>query len=728
MKYFDFHSFAQHCEDFFTVVDFDFRFVEVNRVWCSFLKLTEGDIISTDLLQQIFHEDIEGFKNTMQNLPAGGFISKQRLRLLGFNHNFIYTRYSARKTKNGFNIVFRNVSQETEDARVVRKAAQMGDLGAWSHDPLANKSYWNEVVYTIYDLGTDAPMDHETVVNLYHPEDKERMLGVIGRLYKEQKGYDEVTRIVTPKNNLKWIRVMAEPVVNEGKIIWISGFAQDITQRQTIHEKIKQSEEQKYLALKGIKSGIFDHDLVNDEIEYSPDFKKMLGIKNKSQLQNLTDFIHPDDLEEATARFFSGIKNPGHYYTNHFRLRDTKDGYRHYEIFGWRKKDPQSKRTIRIIGNAVDVHERVLAEKKQKNYLAQMEALLNNGFVNSVLLDVKGRVLMADEDTRKLGVLEFGADAVEANAYFGDILPLDERKRFETELPKVLSGEKVRKEVQHVYADGSIGWLDVTYNPVRINNGEITGLVISFMDIGKAKMTEIERRYNQSRLDELNRMKGNIISNLSHEIRTPLNGIINSTELLSDANSEEEIAGLLDIQKKSSDRLLNTIDGIVNLSRVEAEKNTLEQDDVEISALLQSCFDKLYTQAKVKGLDMILKNINEPIFLIADRLMLEQSIINVINNAVKFTVKGGVTISSFRVADEIWIEVQDSGIGISIESQERIFSDFEQESIGHARAFEGTGVGLSFTKKFLELIGGQIHVVSIKGEGSIFTITLPVRK
>lgn len=695
-------------------------------MWCRFLQLAEDDIISTDLLQHIFHEDIEGFKTTMHHLPEGGFTSKQRLRLLGVGNKFIYSRFSARKTAVGFEILLRDVTQETENAEVVSKAAQMGDLGAWSHDPVANKSYWNEVVYAIYDLPADAPMDHETVVGLYHPEDKGRMQGVIAKLYKEQKPYDEITRIITPKNNLKWIRVMAEPVVNEGKIIWISGFAQDITQRQTVHEKVRQSDEQKYLALKGIKSGIFDHDLVNDEIEYSPDFKKMLGIKNKSQLKSLTDFIHPDDLEEATTRFYDGIKKPGHYYANHFRLRDTNGDYRYYEIFGWRKKDPISKKTIRIIGNAVDVHDRVLAEKKQKNYLAQLEALLNNGFVNSVLLDVNGRVLMADEETRKIGLLEYGADAVEANAYFGDILPLDERKRFEKELPKVLAGEKVRKEVQHVYADGSIGWLDVIYNPVRGNNAEVTGLVISFMDIGKAKMTEIERRYNQSRLDELNRMKGNIISNLSHEIRTPLNGIMNVAELLPEAIGNEELEGLLEIQKKSADRLLRTIDGIVNLSKVEAEKSTMELEEVEIGELLQECYEKLHTQATAKGLAFDLKNNREPSIVMADRLMLEQSLINVINNAVKFTSVGRITIKHTQQAGVVKIAVQDSGIGISLDSQERIFSDFEQESLGHSRAYEGSGVGLSFTKKFLELMGGQIEVVSIKDEGSIFTITLPI--
>ncbi len=731
MKHFDFDSFARYCKDFIAVLDLNFQFVEVNKVWCDFLHLQEDELINTDVLKRIFHEDVEGFISMMNRMRIGEFKSSQYLRLLGSGNNFIYTQFSVRKTKRGYEVLLRDISKETEDAMVVQKAAQLADLGAWSHDPVANKSYWNKVVYRIYDLEEDSPMDHETVVSLYHPEDKERMTSVIEKLYSTNTGYDEITRIITPKNNHKWIRVVAEPIVNDGEILWISGFAQDVTQRQEVLEKMRQSEEQKYLALKGVKSGVFDYDLVKKEIHFSEDFGRMLGLDHRYPVSDFVEFMHPEDREGAMHRFINGLAAPGNHFENQYRLRDVKGVYRHYEVHAWRKKNEEGK-TTRMVGNLMDVDQRVKAQIDRSNYLAQLEAVLNNGFVKSVLLDSAGRVLMADAETRKIGILEYGSDAVEGNIYFGDILPADERKRFEAELPKVLAGQTVRKEVQHVYSDGSIGWLEVIYNPVKSADGKVSGLVISFMDIASKKMTEIERRYHQSRLDEVNRMKGNIISNLSHEVRTPLNGIMNVAELLPELLPEmvvkSEVRELLEIQRKSANRLLKTIDGIVSLSKFEAEKNTLNVESLDVSELLRQCYDKLAGQVKRKGLLFELKNCEPETMVMADRIMLEQSLINVMNNAVKFTEEGAILVKCSSNSDFIKIMVQDTGIGISLENQERIFADFEQESLGHSRAYEGTGVGLSFTKKFLELMGGQIDLVSIKGEGSIFTIILPVLK
>ncbi len=727
MKHFDFNSFALYCEDFLAVLDFDFQFVEVNRPWCEFLHLTVDEILKTDILRFIFHEDLAHFKKGMNEMEVGSFKGNQNLRLLGFENNFIYTQLSVRKTKSGYEVLFRDVSQETEDAKVVQKAAQLGDLGAWSHDPVADKSYWNEVVYEIYDLEKDAPMDHETVINLYHPDDKERMMAVIDNLYKEQKRYDEITRIITPKNNLKWIRVVAEPIVNEGVILKISGFVQDITQRQEALSKLEARSEQKYLALKGIRSGVFDYDLLKETITYGRDFARMIGREANSDIGDFRELIHPEDKRGVAERFEKGIAQDGHLYENYFRMRHADGVYRHYEVYAWRKKDANG-RTIRMVGNLINVDQKISAEKDRNNYLAQLEAVLNNGFVKTVLLDNMGRVLMADSETRRIGILEYGSDAVDANAYFGDFLPSDERKRFEADLPTVLAGNTVRKEVQHVYGDGSIGWLEVVYNPVKNSSGEVTGLVINFIDIAAQKMSEIERRYNQSRLEELNRMKVNIISNLSHEIRTPLNGVINVAELLPQASNKKELEELLDIQRKSAERLLKTIDGIVNLSKVDAEKNNLNIETVDICELLEHSYNMLTAQVRRKGLLFELSNCEGPIWVMADRLMLEQSLINVMNNAVKFTKEGGIVVKYSTDDDFVQIQVQDTGVGISLENQQRIFSDFEQESLGHSRAYEGSGVGLSFTKKFLELMGGQIDVVSIKDEGSIFTITLPVLK
>lgn len=725
MKLFNFQTFFKEIEDHFAVLNLGFEFLEINQAWVDSLKQDREHILTKGLLNYVLQEDQSMVTTLLNGLKVGEYKSDFRVRLLSSPSDLFYITLDVQKLESGFQLRARDKTLQIADREIVAKAAEMGELGAWYHDPINDLSHWDDVIYHIYDLDITQKINHQTVVSHYHPHDKEKMESLMRRLYNDHQSYDVTTRIITQKKNVKWIRVMASPIVDNGEIIRVNGFVQDISARQRLFEKMRSSNEQKYLALKGIKSGVFDYDLRSNKIEYSPDFAKMLGRRGGGDIGDFRDLIHPEDKAEANIRFHSALSQSGNYYENHFRLRNRKGDYRYYEVHGWRQKD-EGGHAVRVVGNLIDVHERVMAQQKRDEYSDQLKALLNNGLIQSVLLDKEGCVLMADHQTKDIGILEYGSDPIASKAYFGDILRADERRRFEQELPRVLKGERVRKEVQHIYSNGAIGWLEVTYNPIESAKGEIMGLVISFMDIGKRKFTEIEKRYNKSRLDEVNRMKANIIGNLSHEIRTPLNGIITVSELLPEVSEEEELKQLLEIQKKSADRLLETIDGLINLSRIEAEKSNLEMLPVEVSSILADCVEKFIGQAERKALFFEFENCPVGIKVNADKIMLEQCFINLINNALKFTLSGGISVKSFVEDQYIKILVQDTGVGISLENQERIFSEFEQESGGHSRAFEGVGIGLSFTKKFLEMIGGQIDVVSIKGDGSLFTIKLPV--
>jgi signal transduction histidine kinase len=224
----------------------------------------------------------------------------------------------------------------------------------------------------------------------------------------------------------------------------------------------------------------------------------------------------------------------------------------------------------------------------------------------------------------------------------------------------------------------------------------------------------------------MNRLKTNFLSNMSHEIRTPINGILGLSQVIELETEKEDIKGYVKLQQQSGQRLLNTITSILDLSRLESKRNQLTLKAIDINKLTQECFSTLEELAKQKGLEFTFAPSHEPLTCLSDETMLYQVVSNVVGNAIKFTEKGRIEVSTVkRHGAEAVIVVKDTGIGISEDFLPRVFNPFEQESSGRSRSHEGSGLGLSISKKYIELLGGEIDVQSTKDHGSTFEIVLP---
>lgn len=252
-------------------------------------------------------------------------------------------------------------------------------------------------------------------------------------------------------------------------------------------------------------------------------------------------------------------------------------------------------------------------------------------------------------------------------------------------------------------------------------------------ELARAKIRKSvdEMRTAKEMAEEMNRLKSNFLANMSHEIRTPINGILGISQVIEIEATTDNIRKYVQLQQQSGKRLLETITSILNLSRLEAQKDQLALQVVQIEYLLPVCTNALAELAKSKGLALTLSVPNESIEVLADESMLHQVMNNIIGNAIKFTETGKIVVSvrketiRFNLAV---ISVTDTGIGISEDFLPRIFNPFEQESSGRNRSHEGTGLGLSISKKYIELLGGEIRVTSTKGKGSTFEVILPLYK
>jgi signal transduction histidine kinase len=242
--------------------------------------------------------------------------------------------------------------------------------------------------------------------------------------------------------------------------------------------------------------------------------------------------------------------------------------------------------------------------------------------------------------------------------------------------------------------------------------------------IGIQKSVE-DLRTAKDLAEESNRLKTNFLSNMSHEIRTPINGILGISQVMELETDNETLLKYIQLQQQSGRRLLNTITSILNLSRIEAERSQLKLNAIDVNTLVSESILPLAELAKGKSLAFSFKPAVENTTCQSDETMLYQVINNIVGNAIKFTDKGSITITTRVDNQKVYIGVQDTGVGIAEDFLGRIFNSFEQESTGRDRSHEGSGLGLSISKKYIELMDGEILVQSEKNVGSTFEIVLP---
>lgn len=248
---------------------------------------------------------------------------------------------------------------------------------------------------------------------------------------------------------------------------------------------------------------------------------------------------------------------------------------------------------------------------------------------------------------------------------------------------------------------------------------------------------EAERSALRERLDALLRTraeaeaaseaKSRFLATVSHEIRTPLNGVLGMADLMLDTKLDPEQQNYASAIRTSGEALLTLIEEILDFSRIEAGKIEISQDEIELAPLVEGVVELLAPRAQGKGIEIatfIAPDLPERLFTDASRL--RQIVMNLAGNAVKFTEKGGVGVHLARAGEALAITIHDTGPGIASARLEAIFEEFEQADQHVAKKHSGTGLGLAISRRLARLMGGDIDVISTPGEGSRFTLTLPL--
>ena len=269
-----------------------------------------------------------------------------------------------------------------------------------------------------------------------------------------------------------------------------------------------------------------------------------------------------------------------------------------------------------------------------------------------------------------------------------------------------------------------VTWLFV----LMLNRWSSTRLRLIFSTQIQLELQAIELRKAKDFAEEASRARSQFLANMSHEIRTPLNGVLGVVELLRETSLDEEQQEFVEIMSQSGEHLLALVNDVLDLSKINSGKMTLDSVPMDLRQLLADLSRPMELSAKAKGLEWTLQVRREvPQTWTGDPVRLRQILSNLISNALKFTLEGGVQVEVGMVdAEHIRFLVKDTGIGIEVQKLPGIFEAFEQADLSTTRRFGGTGLGLSISKKLADLMGGRIGVDSAPGQGSIFWLELGV--
>ncbi|WP_046758358.1 PAS domain S-box protein [Kordia jejudonensis] len=724
-------SILQKSSLFVFILDHKGTIVHINTHAEQCFNVSNEQLVGKSIFNYVLDTSKSTLEHIVQKIPTVTAIHHQYIKFCTLSEDGVLTlKLDFILEDEHIYVLGTETTTQEKEHQVFITASKLGDIATWYYNPKTGIFFWSRETYMMHGIDPDDP-DRETKRHrAYQKQHKDIVLKHIAELIATQQPFDFIGQNATNPDNPKYFRMMAEPVIHNGEVIFVNGIVVDVTKVQTFIEQLKHSEETKRLALKGIRSGLFDHDIETNMVYYSPSFRKMLGLTLKDEFvpeETFRKMIHPDDVEEAYARHLHNLKQDNTYYFNQYRLRHKDGEYRYYEVYGYFTKDDTGKVT-RMIGNLIDVHQRKMNEQLILKNQRHLQAMVNNGFLYTFLLNKEGEILLTDKASVAIIEKDFNVNPNETTCRFIDVLPLNFKNTFADSFNEALKGNTTRKELERVTNNGNSQWLEIQYTPIFNEQKNVSAVLLGILDITERKIAELAIKEAHIKEQELNNLKANILANFSHEIRTPLNGIMAISNLLITEEDEREREKLLHYLNESKDRLLKTINNLSNFSEIETIKANINVKVCDLNFTVESSYREFDHLAESKQLNykLILDKSKPQVEI--DEELFRTAFNNIIHNAIKYTHTGEITVHIYTDDERTnaFISVKDTGIGIEAENITKIFDPFIQESIGLNRKYEGTGIGLSLSKRYIEILDGSITVSSEAVQGSEFIIKLPV--
>jgi PAS domain S-box-containing protein len=585
-------------------------------------------------------------------------------------------------------------------------------------------------ILSIFGFTPQEVLNTRKILEIVHPEDRKKVIKLFTSNLKgdiSKSGFQ--FRIIKKNGEIAWVEVLNNLINYEGKPALL-GTMLDITDR------IKA--EQRNRIMSQLLLSLNDAVVLTDEngniLEVNDAFCRITGY-SKDEVIGKNPRILKSGLHDANfyKEMWDSILTKG--YWKGEIINKKKNGEFYFALLSISSIKDEVHGLTYYLGIQSDITERKKAEE-QIRYQANLLENVNDAIIAA---DLNYRITSWNKAAEKM----YGYKAEE-------VIGKEISEVVKVEFPG-LTREQVRQILQekgfwqgeaiHYNRFGEKIYVSSSLSIIRDINGNPIGTVGINRDITEQKKAEEKLKLYAEQLEianaqlqELNKLKSEFLANTSHELRTPLNSIIGFLNLIKEGlyESKEEMMQFVDNALMSARHLLNIINDILDLAKIEAGKLELTIEDVEVSELLQEVWTLSHVQAEQKKLEYRMIYPEKPIFIRGDRNRLKQILLNLIGNSIKFTHKGGITVKVevFEEKGHCQFSVIDTGIGISKEKQAKLFQKFVQADGTTTRKYGGTGLGLALTKSLVEMMGGVIELFS-EGEGKgtsvIFTIPLSTK-
>lgn len=557
--------------------------------------------------------------------------------------------------------------------------------------------------------------------NLLAPEDIKDNLEIIMQV-TEGKSVQFEGRLITKAKTEFWAIISVSPIKEENGTLTGRFFAvTDITERKNNEKLIKESEQRFSQIAENSSDWIWEVDL-DGLYTYSNSVCEVITGFTPEELVGKKHFydLFPPDMRDAIIETTS----------KHFRDRATFTNFENTCIHKNGKPILLLTSAVPVIddggnfkgyrGVDEDITERRKTEEAFKSYFKM-------GTVGMCVATSDRKLIEVNE--RLSQILGYTEEELLDISWVEITHPDDLNISIEFDT-QIMNGtlNEYQLDKRFYRKDGKLVHTTMCVTVQRNPDGSVSNSLVSILDITEKKESEIELIRAKESAEETARIKANILANMSHEIRTPMIAILGYSEMLAET-LEDNIAKERALKILSGGkRLLDTLNLILDLSQLEAGKLKPVAVNEDLVAIINEVVGLYKAEAEKKNLFILFEPGFKSFDIKIDRRLVYQIVNNLINNALKYTIEGGVIVGlKINVANEneMLITVKDTGIGIADEHKELIFEEFRQVSEGRGRAFEGPGLGLSLTKKFTEKLGGTIRVESKINEGSNFIVSFP---
>lgn len=734
------------------------NFLSVNVAGASILGYTPAELLQLSLFDITLaerHAEVQKYLDLIANKgSASGQMFTQHkdgtLKTWMFN-NILEQSNSAHPyvIGNAIDITerYRLEGDLNQTKKFLEQTNKVARVGGWELDVERKEIYWTAITKEIHGVSPNFEPDLSTAINFYQ-EGESRDKITKATLLAMEKGvpWELELQMINANGKELWVKAIGETEMKDGKCKRVFGTFQDIDEQKKNELEIIQARK------------LFD-DVLNAASEVSiiaTDAKGIITVFNKGaeklsgyRAEEMVGLKSPEilhsteELNQRSIELTELLKEPIAGFRIFVAIAEKQGSER--KQWTYIRKDGTRLIVSMVVtpmvgldgeitgylGIATDITTRKTTERALTDERARLSAFAEHTPAAVAMLDSEMKYIMVSNKWKEdYGLQDRDIIGVSHYDVFPSVSPEGKARHI-----RCLNGSIERKEEDTYISPITNEPHFVTWEmrPWYQFNGKVGGMMIFTQDITTIIKQREELKQAKISADEANIAKSEFLANMSHEIRTPLNGVIGFTDLVLKTQLSETQEQYLSIVNQSANALLGIINDILDFSKIEAGKLELDIEKCDLYELGAQATDIITYQIQRKGLEMLL-DMNDalPQFIHADSVRLKQVLINLLSNAAKFTETGEIELKIVVLKEEedhqlFRFAVRDTGIGIKLEKQQKIFDAFSQEDSSTTKRYGGTGLGLTISNQLLRMMGSKLQLNSTPGQGSTFFFDLNLK-